>query len=112
MPNCFQLFPKTNPSEPAILQQVDEAICANFHVDVDPKYWVAGWYNVIGFLIALKGYALGSRELRLAVVSWYDTPLYRRDEKQRREYLKDQLLILKYLEKHYTSDSWAEIGRR
>lgn len=119
MPNCFRLY-ATSPEainfhmrhvEPVILQKVDEHICQHFNVDVHPKYWCGDWYHVTGFLIALRGFPLGSRDLRLAVVKWYvgDTL---RPKAEQREYLRDQLLILKFLEKHYRSDNWVEIGRR
>jgi hypothetical protein len=118
MPNCFRLYPKSpeamalhgNPNA-AILQKVDEHICTHFGVEVHPKYWCGDWYHVIGFLIALKGFHLGSRDLRMSVARWYDAALYK-DKIERWSYLKDQMLILRFLEKHYQSDSWVEIGRR
>lgn len=72
VPNCFQLYPKGS-NKPAILQDVDAAICAHFGVPVDPVQWIAGWYHVIGFLIACRnGCHLGSAKLRAEVIAWYD----------------------------------------
>lgn len=107
MPACFQLY-KKGSTEPEALQRVDEAICLHFNVPVHPKYWVGGWYNVIGFLIATGKGELGSQELRVAVTDWYDS--YPDDI--RNEVRKDALEVLAYLEANYTSNNWTEIGRR
>lgn len=104
MPNCFQLYPKGS-TEPAILQAVDEAMCQHFGVSVDPRYWFYGWYHCIGFLIAMKGYPLGSDALRAEVCKWYEDP-------GEAEHLALMLRILDWLAEHYTSDAWVEVGRR
>ena len=112
MPNCFRLYrkPVTPDTQPAILQDVDAAICAHFGKPVHPTYWANDWYHVIGFLIACKNdCALGSTNLRNEVAKWYD---YGPTDAFRIDHMTNQLRILDYLEAHYTSDSWAEIGRR
>ena len=107
MPNYFRLYLK-GTSQPAILQDVDAEMCQHFDQPCDPVRWLAGWYNVIGCLIAVKGLALGSPELRQAVIAWYDGPLYGPDAAS---YRADMLQILEYLEARYTSDAWATVGK-
>lgn len=96
MPACFQLTRK-GETGPTALQAVDEELCRHLGVEVHPKWWVDGWYDSIGFAIA-TGTALGSQELRDRVAGYPDQG--RLPE------------ILAYLEEHFTSDSWTEIGRR
>lgn len=102
MPNCFQLFPKGH-TEPAILQRVDEAICAHLDIPVDPKEYAYGWFNCIGFGIACyNGQALGTPKLRQYVI----------DQTADLAQLQTAMLaILDYLEAHYTSDAFVQIGK-
>lgn len=109
MPNCFSLR-KKGTTHPAILQDVDKEMCDHFGQPCDPKHWLAGWYNVIGCLIAVKGYALGSDDLRRAIREWYDPALYGLEEAIEAE--ADMLKILEWLESNYESNNWVEIGRR
>lgn len=96
MPNCFQLFPKGS-AEAADLHKVDEEICAHFGAPVDPVNWYANWYNIIGWDVAF-GRPLGSAELRERTAKLDPGgPL---------------VDVLKFLEERYTSDAWAEVGRR
>lgn len=108
MPNCFQLR-KKGEKDPEVLVKVDEAICEYFGVEVDPKYWVANWYNVIGFLIAIGKGELGSEGLRTAVREWYDSYPDPVEGAERRETMGK---ILAFLEERYESSWWVEIGRR
>jgi hypothetical protein len=112
MPNCFQLFAKTNPTRPAILQDVDDAMRQHFGAPPDPHHYFAGWYTVIGSLIAIKGLSLGSKALRLAIVDWYKKPCGGNSPADMRVYMRDMLLICRWLETHYTSSSFVTIGRR
>lgn len=95
MPACFNLTRK-GEKEPAVLQAVDEELCAHLGVEVHPKWWVEGWYDFIGFLVA-TGSPLGGEELRKKVEELNDPAMTK---------------ILAYLEEHFTSDNWTEIGRR
>ena len=109
MPNCFRLYPNGS-TEPAILQHVDAELCKHFGAEVHQEYWLEGWYNVIGFLIACKNDCdLGSDKLRREVAAWFDNYPVDAETVQR---LDNMLNILRYLEEHYTSDAWVEIGRR
>lgn len=113
MPNCFQLYRK-GESTPTALQMVDEHICKHFDSPVDAEHWICGWYHVIGFLIATRdGCPLGSRALRLAVVTWYVDDDYRMNQNltRTRKELRNMIQILKFLEAHYTSNAWVESRR-
>lgn len=112
MPNCFTLTPK-GQSNPALINAVDEAICRRFQTPVSDKYYCGDWFHVIGFLLATKGFALGSKELRMAVVNWYvaSDSIYQHNltessKRDARIYLGQQIQILKYLEQYYTSNGW------
>lgn len=89
MPNNFQLIPK-GKDEPASLSKVDEELCELLDEEVDPKYYVRGWFDIIGFRIAM-GKELGSDELRESVED-LDS--------------EDMMKCLNYLEEHYTSKAW------
>lgn len=97
MPNCFRLTRK-GEREPIALQKLDEELCGLLGESVHPKFWVIGWYAVIGFAIA-TGKKLGSTELREYVA---DMP----EETER------LLKILDYLEENFTDEAWVEVGRR
>ena len=90
MPNCVSLFDKVT-KQPVSFSEVDDAICTWFGVKPDPKYYYESWYDVIGLAIAC-GRELGSQELRDAFPKgvWHE--------------------IVLFLEKHYTSNAWAQVG--
>jgi len=93
MPNCFSLTRKSNPEAgPVKLTLIDEELCSHLGVEVHPEYWVHGWYNSIGLMLAMGK-------------SWDEC----------REIFKDSdvlLPIIDYLEANFITDAWAEIGRR
>lgn len=102
MPNCFSLF-KKGETVATSLSVIDDEICDYLAIEPDPTFYAFGWFDSIGMLIACcEGCDLGSEKLRDKVIAWTDDP-------DRREHL---LCILNYLEEHYTSESWAEVGRR
>jgi hypothetical protein len=110
MPNCFQLYPKGS-TQPAILQNVDAAMCQHFNAPVDPKYWFRDWFHVIGFLIAMGRGSLGSPSLREAVIAWYADD-YGTPTPEALTARERMIAVLDWLERHYTSDAFVEIGRR
>lgn len=122
MPNCFSLYPKGSSNAAFLNTQVDPAIAAYLGVECHPKFWTVDWFHVIGFLIACKeGCDLGSAKLRDEVRKWYDDEdsIYRQrvasgkgTEAERVEVRDQMLSVLDYLEQHYTSDAWVQIGRR
>ncbi len=100
MPNCFHLVRK-GEKEPTTLTQVDREVCEYMEVPEDKVHYCYDWFNVIGFLIA-SGKSLGSQDLRIAVREWTEV-----------EELREKLeKILDFLEQHFVSDAWVEIGRR
>jgi hypothetical protein len=97
MPNCFQLIDKTT-NEPAVLNRIDEKIAALVGLPCDPRNWCLGWYDLIGFEIAM-GKDLHSDELTKFIEDRY-LP----DDVRKVEMTK----ILTYLRENYTSSAWSE----
>lgn len=92
MPNCFQLFKKSEPTVACRFCDVDDEMCAHFGVTPDPVKYYLGWYDVIGL-----GIALGQ--------SW----------DKMRDIHKDWpeiLPLIDYLEANYNTNAWYEIRRR
>ncbi len=107
MPNCFRLYLK-NSGEAATLCSVDEAICAHLGVKVNPTKYVAYWFDTIGFPIAMGktlDQIIEKFGLELATANAID-------DQDSVKYWQEQLTIAEYLNAHYTTDAWAEIGRR
>ena len=97
MPNCFQLT-TIGSNEAAMLHDVDAALCAHFGKPVHEKHWFAGWYQSIGFSLALGQTFAEIRED------------FERDAQEDPEpqWYRTQIAIVDYLESHYTSDAWVE----
>lgn len=90
MPNCFTLLDKETNKQVSF-QEVDDRICEWFSVTPDPKYYFERWFDIIGLAIAC-GKELGSQELR----DCFPEDIYNE--------------IVLFLEKHYTSNAWAQVG--
>lgn len=88
MPACFRLISKTT-NQPTKFQEIDDAMRAEFGQPPDPDRWLEGWYDSVGFALAVG-----------------------KDFQWCRENFEFTLPIVDYLDKHYTSDSWTEIGKR
>lgn len=93
MPNCFQLISKSTGLATKFVE-IDRDICQHLNVPCDPVHWYMGWYDTIGWLIAVTGLSLGTPEIRARVTNM----------PQESETL---LKVLDYLEEHYTSDAWV-----
>ncbi len=91
MPNCFQLTHKGD-TEPMSLNKIDEMICNHLNVPVDEVKYVHGWFDSIGFSLAC------GRNWEQVRENFSDCP--------------ELMPIIDFLEENFTSDSWAEIGRR
>jgi hypothetical protein len=89
MPNCFQLT-KIGEEEPSTLVEIDNALWLKFEGSVpEPNdYWFRGWYDSVGFELAL-GRTFTEIRAQWSVNSRI-TP------------------VVEYLEKHYTVRCWAE----
>lgn len=97
MPNCFRLARKSDPEKtPMSLVKLDEELCKMLAMEVHPRQWCCGWYDVIGWAIAVEGFALGSETLRAYVK---DMP---------EQFGGGLMEILFYLEQNFTSDAWYE----
>ena len=48
---CVQFY-KKGSNEPEKLSAVDNAICAHFGVEPDPKLWYQYWFDTVGFFLA------------------------------------------------------------
>ena len=94
MPACFQLFPKGS-DEPARFSEIDDAMCKHFGVEPDPDRYYRFWYDIEGF-----GLATGHSFDDMRTLDEEVPP-----EESRRA-------IIDWLDEHYTSDAWTEIGKR
>lgn len=89
MPNCFTLT-KKGDAAPMPLVKIDEELCELLGRPVDPQYYVAGWFNTIGF-----GLATGQ--------TW----------DQLRETFTGVVIrkCIDYLEANYEPNAWVEVGK-
>lgn len=87
MPACFQLY-KKGSSEPEKFTVIDEEICAMLDVPCDPVKWIYGWYDIIGF--------------KLAIGKTFEQIVTDLEEYNDVELLK----ITRWLMEHYTSNAW------
>jgi hypothetical protein len=93
MPNCFTLTRKSHKAfGPVPLALIDEELCAHLGVEVDNKFWLHGWYNCIGMMLAIGKSFDECREIF----------------KESSELQP----IIDYLDTNFITDAWAEIGRR
>lgn len=101
MPNCFQLYRKGG-SEPIAFQTIDEAMCQHFGYHTDPVKYHHGWYDYIGFALAMgKDFAW--------VIAKCDE--YAVEDKAP-EYWGHMKEIAQWLSENFTSSAWVEIGGR
>lgn len=100
MASCFQLFKKEPDgragTEASVLTDVDSEICKFFNWECDPERWAFGWFDSIGWRIAVYNYKLS-------------------DEIMAREILNiriaELVAILEYLKANYTESSFHERKR-
>lgn len=84
---CFQLSKKSNPEFiPEIFAHVDDAMCEYFGATPDPVRYFKGWFDIEGFALAMgKDF------------DWL-----------RKNYGKDRLPIIDFLDHYYVCDNWRE----
>ena len=98
MPDCFSLTRK-GESEPASLTEIDDLLRIEFGEEPDEKRWLWGWYDTIGY-----GLALG-RDWTQLRKQYAEDP----DESERTNMLRRRrLAIINWLDEHYVPNSWAE----
>ena len=90
MPNCF-LFVSKETKTIVDLNKVDEEICGFLGIEVHPTNYAAGWFDCIGFRLAI-GKTWDDMETEFAAQGnkWYDR----------------QLKIVRFLRERYDSSAW------
>ena len=106
MPVCFQLIDRCT-GQPAILQDVDRAICQNLDLPFSDTKWAAGWYDYHGFMLALgKSFA----EIAEGIVE----RMPKDDQREDRDWIAWDILALRinhFLLERYESSAWWEPKR-
>src|SRR5258708_33789037 len=102
MPNCFSLTRKST-GEVVILQEVDNELRRYFKEPPDTEHWLWSWYDTIGLALAL------GRSFDDIIRECHDNLEQHPDSVQ---YYLRKIEIAKYLRDNFTSDCWAEIGKR
>ncbi len=93
MPNCFQLR-KKGEKEPSTFQDIDEEICKHLGVTPDPVKYHCGWYDLIGWRLAI------GNEFPAIIKEFKGEP--------EDPYYVKLTKIAEWLNEHYTSSAWAE----
>lgn len=107
MPNCFQLFRIGSESkEPESLNQIDRELCQVLGLEEHPTIYVGCWFDMIGRDIAMGGTFETIRDDYMVMRA--EKP----DDEHNVRFYDDLLKMLDYLEKNFTPNSWAEIGKR
>jgi hypothetical protein len=100
MPNCIQ-YRRKGSTEAVALNALDDEICAHLKVKPDPDKFHLGWFDYIGFQHAM---GLENDKIRERIAELATDP----EDHYRKTYGK----ILDYLEEHFTTNAFVEIGRR
>lgn len=110
MPNCFTLTRKSDlEAGPVPFITIDNEMCAHFGVEPHEKFYFCDWYNTIGFRIAL------GRKLEDMATIYEDEATDPKNTALTSDAIKWYESIIKiaeYLSERFTSDAWAEIGKR
>jgi hypothetical protein len=102
MPICFQLYDKSKPEEgPVSLSKVDEEMCEHFQVPCDPIKYLGGWFDCIGFRLAL---GKTFEEIREQIDGYLAADKQHQDGYV--EFYENMLLMLSYLEERYTPNAF------
>jgi hypothetical protein len=108
MPVCFQLTRKGEQA-PTPLNTIDKELCLLLGKDVHPHMYVIGWFDCIGFKLAM-GCRLDSQEITTEIDDWFQE--YPDDDAntiaRNLERKHGMLRCLAYLQEHYTDRSWYE----
>ena len=93
MPACFTLCRKGS-KEPVQFTTIDEELCAALGKTCDSVKWYLGWYDIIGFKLAIGK----TWEQIIADLEEYDD--------------KELLAVTRWLMEHFDSDAWYQVGKR
>ena len=100
MAHCFTLTRK-GESKPASLQGIDDEMRIEFGEEPDKKRWLWGWYNVVGF-----GLAMGRDWTQLREQFAEDSA----EDEESVEFCCSMLRVIDWLEANYVPNAWAERG--
>lgn len=107
MPNCFQLTRKSDlKAGPVKLNDIDRELCDHFKQPFSTEKYMWYWYDIIGFKLAMgKTFAQAKEDLiqQQAALEKDDTIM--------RECYDNLLELVSYLDEHYTSDAWYQVGK-
>lgn len=92
MPNCFELT-RIGDTKASSLAHIDDCICQHFEVASDPELYHHGWYDFIGFLLAVGR-------------SWDD--IADACTHKATPWATHMRAIVHYLRQHYTAEAWWE----
>ena len=101
MANCFTLTPK-GESKPASLQAIDDLMRIEFGEEPDADRWLWGWYDTLGPALAMGRTWEQLRE-RFA-----EDPA---ESERTNMFRRRMLVVIDWLDEHYTTNAWAERGR-
>lgn len=113
MPNCFQLTRKTELDKgPVGLNTIDAELCGVLGREVHPTCYVRGWFDYIGWKLAMGS---SFQEIREHIQGMLDDMAEDGSGEQdvaSVNHASDMLKLCNYLDANFTSDAWAEIGKR
>ena len=98
MPACFTLTRK-GESTPSSLQHIDDEMRQAFCEKPDEIRWLWGWYDTIGY-----GLALG-RDWAQLREQFAEDPA---ESKRTNMFRRRMLAVIYWLETHYVSNAWTE----
>jgi hypothetical protein len=98
MPVCFQLFSKET-NQPEKLSLVDDRLCAFLGVTPHEHNYVHGWYDSIGFRLAIGKTFPQIREEFNEKISY---------EAEYKSVYQNLIRCLDWLEENYSTNSWWE----
>lgn len=101
MPNCIQLT-KHGEQKATPFVVIDQEICTHFNVPCHPKQWHHGWYDFIGFMLAIgKDWAWLHAECK-------DPYPGKQMDAETTAYWQHMDDIVTFLEQRYTTAAWYE----
>lgn len=108
MPNCFHLIRKSDQkSGPVELRIVDEEMRKHFNQPPHLCNWLGGWYQSIGFRLAL-GWRF--EQIKADFLESIQKNVISGDVKAVQAY-QGLIRITDWLSDNFVSDSWAQVGR-
>jgi hypothetical protein len=116
MPNCFQLSKKSSPTfEPIKLSVLDDEICAYMGVEPDEIKYYCGWYDYIGFRLAMGN---NFDQIKASLNEWLEdvrsgkSGYTGQEQEDMQGHIAKLMAINTYLQANYVSNAWAEVGRQ